>query len=235
MTPKSPLAENTKSKMDQSPCAILKRAAEVLGPRAKAYGRFPPWTRYSGDQVPLPFIVGNSETFEDQGATAVEISQPSDGLEKRQATIHLIFRGVWMEPAAAGASKRMGRVPLESLKAAIAQPRAVLVFRGQGKVKDEEKAAWDPRVDVYFQKNAWVDRKVASDITKKTWARHVRENHTDAAGVVDETLMLLDNLDAQTYLPFVAELLEGTWEVPPIQQNGFSDLSRLWLPYMVVW
>ena len=27
----------------------------------------------------------------------------------------------------------------------------------------------------------------------------------------------------------------GTWEVPPILQNGFSDLSRLWLPLMVVW
>ena len=61
---------------------------------------FDPRTRYSGDQVPLPFVCGLGMTYEDVGAQSVEISQPSDGLEKRQATIHLAFRPVKMKPVA---------------------------------------------------------------------------------------------------------------------------------------
>jgi hypothetical protein len=60
------------------------------------WGRYKPSCRFSGDQVPLPFIVGNSTTAEDKGTKAVPISQPSDGLEKRQAALHLTFRPVQM-------------------------------------------------------------------------------------------------------------------------------------------
>mmetsp|Transcript_2977 Transcript_2977/g.5996 ORF Transcript_2977/g.5996 Transcript_2977/m.5996 type:complete len:325 (-) Transcript_2977:248-1222(-) len=171
------------------------------------YGRFPPRCRYSGDQVPLPFIVGNNSTFENTGATSVQISQPSDGLEKRQATMHLTFRPVEMKESTdtSELGKRKNREPLEMRFAK--QPRAALIFRGQGlRIKESEKAAWDPDVDVYFQKKAWVDRPIAIQIAKKTWKQHVDECHTSADGTVEKTMTLFDNLDAQTHSGFKAEL-----------------------------
>ncbi len=62
--------------------------------QAADYGRFPVHTRYCVDQVPLPFVIGNDTTFETSGAKSVVITQPSGGLEKRQATMQLCFRPV---------------------------------------------------------------------------------------------------------------------------------------------
>ncbi len=53
------------------------------------HGRFKPRCRYAGDQVPLPFVNGIDWTYEEKGSTSVEVSQPSDGLETRQATMRL--------------------------------------------------------------------------------------------------------------------------------------------------
>lgn len=164
---------------------------------SQAWGRFAPRARYAGDQVPLPFVCGLNMTYEDVGEKSVEISQPSDGLEKRQATMHLTFRPVKMKPVAEGGNKRKDREPEVSRDAE--QPRAVLVFRGAGKrISAVEKAAWHKDVDVIFQKKAWVDRTVAKRIVEDSLSKHFGEHHYDEhSKKFESTLMLLDNLDAQ--------------------------------------
>jgi hypothetical protein len=68
-------------------------------------------------------------TLDFVGNTKVHVAQQASGLEKRQATVQLMFH-----PSA--------------LKA---QPRIAVIFRGAGHVSSAERAAYDSRVDVYFQ------------------------------------------------------------------------------------
>ena len=42
----------------------------------------------------------------------------------------------------------------------------VAFFRGKGRVTEDEKMAWNPTVDVYFQVNAWVDLEVCDNFIK---------------------------------------------------------------------
>ena len=50
------------------------------------------------------------------------------------------------------------------------QPKLAIIFRGKGKrLSAFEKASWDKDVDVYFQKNAWVDTEFCLDWSKKTF------------------------------------------------------------------
>jgi len=42
----------------------------------------------------------------------------------------------------------------------VKQPKLTLIFKGQGlRISPTEKAEWDPRVNVTFQKEAWADNK----------------------------------------------------------------------------
>ncbi len=99
------------------------------------YGRWLLSHRYNVDQVPLPFIVGQEKTYETSGAKQVWVSQPSTGLDKRQATLQLCIR-------ASGEQK---------IKPAI-------IFRGKGNISQNKKQRYDERVDVYFQPCAWMDQ-----------------------------------------------------------------------------
>ena len=56
------------------------------------YGRWLPNDRYNIDQVPLPFVIGQEKTYEISGSKNVWVSQPSTGLDKRQATLQLCIR-----------------------------------------------------------------------------------------------------------------------------------------------
>ena len=61
-----------------------------------------------------------------------------------------------------------------------------------------EKAAWHSDVDVFFQKNAWVDRSIAQKIVTDSLSKHFKEHHFDEHKMAfDPTHILLDNLDAQ--------------------------------------
>lgn len=98
------------------------------------YGRWLPKNRYNVDQVPLPFVVDQDKTYDVTGNKQVWVSQPSTGLDKRQATLQLCIRAEGEQ----------------NVKPAI-------VFRGKGNIASEEKAQHDKGVDVYFQKCAWMD------------------------------------------------------------------------------
>ena len=60
------------------------RAAQ---PRDPKYGRFQLNERFNSDQVPLPFVNGQSETWVLKGSKRVSIAQPFSDLEKRKCTI----------------------------------------------------------------------------------------------------------------------------------------------------
>lgn len=98
------------------------------------YGRWLPKNRYNIDQVPLSFVVEQEKTYDVLGSKQVWVSQPSTGLDKRQATLQLCI-------CATGE---------QNIKPAI-------VFRGKGNVTSGEKAQYDNGVDVYFQQCAWMD------------------------------------------------------------------------------
>ena len=106
----------------------------AVQPRDRMYGRFQLNERFNSDQVPLPFVNGQSETWAPKGNKRVSIAQPFSGLEKRQCTI---------QPTIGPGGKLM---------------QCAIICRGTGKrISRVEKKAYDPRVDVFFQKNAWAD------------------------------------------------------------------------------
>ena len=106
----------------------------AVQPRYPKYGRFQLNERFNSDQVPLPVVNGQSETWASKGSKRVSIAQPFSGLEKRQCTI---------QPTIGPGGKLM---------------QCAIIFRGTGKrISKVEKKAYDPRVDVFFQKNAWAD------------------------------------------------------------------------------
>ena len=75
----------------------------------------------------------------------VLISQPGEGLDKRQCSLQIRF-------------SREGK-----------QPQLGIMFCGAGKcISEDERSSWHKDVHVFFQENAWVDTKVAVDWVKKT-------------------------------------------------------------------
>ena len=55
----------------------------AVQPRNPKYGRFQLNERFNSDQVPLPFVNGQSETWAPKGSKRVSIAQPFSGLQKR--------------------------------------------------------------------------------------------------------------------------------------------------------
>ena len=99
--------------------------------KTSKYGRWLPEQRYNVDQVPLPFVIGQEKTYEVSGSKQVWISQPSSGLDKRQATLQLCIR-------ASGT---------QTVKPAV-------IFRGKGNITFDEHSKYDENVYVYFQPSA---------------------------------------------------------------------------------
>ena len=89
-------------------------------------------------QVPVPFVNEQDKTYDTLGAKQVCVSQPSSGLDKRQATLQLCI----------GADGEQNVKP-------------ALIFRGKGRVATEEKEKYDKRVDVYFQQNAQINEEIS--------------------------------------------------------------------------
>ena len=52
----------------------------------RKYGVYLPHQRFNVDQVPLPFVNGLNETYEEIGSKRVAINQNGHSLSKRQAT-----------------------------------------------------------------------------------------------------------------------------------------------------
>eukprot|EP00112_Aurelia_sp_Birch-Aquarium-sp1_P024456 Seg7753.1 transcript_id=Seg7753.1/GoldUCD/mRNA.D3Y31 product="hypothetical protein" protein_id=Seg7753.1/GoldUCD/D3Y31 len=114
------------------------------------WGRWMPCKRFNVDHVPCPFVIDNNKTYEEEGTKNVWISQPNDGLDKRQCTLQLCI-----------SPEEVQRIP------------PAVIFRGKGKVKSAEKTQYDKRVHVYFQEKGWMDGKVALEWVEMTYAPFV--------------------------------------------------------------
>ena len=67
------------------------------------------------------------------------------------------------------------------------------------RISPVEKAAWDDRVHVMFQENAWVDGVTNDKFTKEVLFPYLAANHP----ADEEKIMFCDNLDAQTTNSFL--------------------------------
>ena len=133
------------------------------------WGRFKPYQRINVDQVPLPFVLDKTQTYERPLGRneKVWVSHPGSGLEKRQCTLQIAF------------SPENNRIKIE------------IIFRGTCKgIKEMVKRSYHPSVDVDFQKNAWADTKYPCDWVNKTLKPAITEG--------EEFVLLCDNLTAQT-------------------------------------
>ena len=80
----------------------------------------------------------------------------------------------------------------------IAQPGSGLDKR----LSKDEKLAWYTGVDIYFQKNAWMDTKVCCQWAKRTLTNFVKKEN------LSRHVLILDNLEAQTKSEF-KEIVNG--------------------------
>ena len=137
----------------------------------QTYGRWLPKNRLNVDQVPLPFVVEQDQTYEFAGNKQVWISQPGSGLDNRQATLQLCI-------------KAEGE---QTVKPAI-------IFRGnrgKGNVLSAEQEKYDADVHVYFQTNAWMDAKVNLKWTKHTLKDGLKDDFNT------EKVLFTDNVGFQ--------------------------------------
>ena len=137
--------------------------------RCEKYGRFPGWLQFHTDQIPLPFCFGGLRSKNPRGKQC-RIAQPGDGLDKRQATVHLTIRAEGEQ---------------------IVKP--VIVFRGFGvQIPDTELVQYPDNIAVWWQPRAWVDgvtfRGLLEDFAESTAA--LREEF-------GEVMLGMDRLGAQ--------------------------------------
>ncbi|MEL7340208.1 MAG: hypothetical protein AAGM67_06955, partial [Bacteroidota bacterium] len=153
------------------------------------FGRFPPERRLNLDQTPLPFAMGLEATWSETGAKDVRLAHPPSGLEKRQATIQILFRP---PPFQNSATQNCY------------QPKLTLVFRGAGlRISMEEQKAWHADVNVQFQNNAWVDTTATDE-----WISRVLRPFTERVFGGREFLLTCDNLSCQKSEHFVHKVSE---------------------------
>ena len=166
------------------------------------WGNFKPDERINVDQSPLPFVVNSKKTHEfitpGEGASHnTWISQPGSGLDKRQCSLQVAFR-------------YKGE-----------QPRLAVIFRGKGKrITQDEKLAWHPDIDVYFQPNAWMDSNVNMQWTEKTLKSFVEQQK------LKKYVLLRDNLEAHCTEEFKVAVRDQKGLV----WYGLAGGTDLWQP-----
>jgi hypothetical protein len=171
------------------------------------FGKYGPYNTYNVDQHPLPFASADPCTLDFIGTERVWIKEPGSGLSKRQTTLQLLVRA-------------LGK-----------QPPPCLLFRGKrehanGHWKDlraDEEALYDADVTVLWQAKAWADSAVCVDWARGAFANFVSNAHED---LERDTLVLADNLGAQTAGPFLAAMKEAR----ATMKLGPKGATHVWQP-----
>ena len=141
--------------------------------RQEKYGQLQLSERSNVDQVPLPFVNGQADTWEKTGEKRVAIAQPFAALEKRQCTMQVTF----------GPGSRLMRISV--------------LFRGTGKrISPVEKDAYHKNVDVFFQENAWADQKFCMEWAQRSYRKSLMRGRRHLPQ--ERLILLMDNLHAQT-------------------------------------
>ena len=157
---------------------LPQRTGENLMQYTDKWGRFPPHLRYNMDQAPLPFVVNQEITYTLDCDNDVHKAGHGKGDSlKRQFTLHIYVN-------AGVGEQRDGYIEL------ICKGKVLL----GGRFSPAERAAWDKRVNMYFQKNAWMDREVMAT-SAVNFNNHVKERW----GNDTKVLLTTDNLDAHVY------------------------------------
>jgi hypothetical protein len=135
-------------------------------------GRFLFKHRANFDEVPLAFVIERGTTYADKGSKTVQIVQAgSASANKRLATLVIFCFG----------------------DGSLA--RTAVLFRGMGlRLRQAERDAWDKRVEVIFQKKAWMDDATALVYTDKVLLPEFAERGFTDGQKDTEALMLMDNL-----------------------------------------
>ena len=165
------------------------------------WGHFLPKERLNVDQSPLPFVLDVKKTYEyvEPGNKHHNtwISQPGSGLDKRQCSLQVMFR-----PEGE-------------------QPQISIIFRGKGlRISQEEKDAWHPDVQVFFQTNAWMDQKVNMEWTEKVLFKFVEKEN------LKKFVLLCDNLEAHQKDDFK----ESVSKKSGLVWFGLPNGTDLWQP-----
>ena len=135
------------------------------------WGRFPPELRYNMDQVPLPFVVSQDDTFTMDEDHDINIKCPQESLRKRQFTMHQVFN--------AGVGDK-------------AHGWCDMVCRGTGKrISKAEKNLYDNDISVFWQPKAWVDKVVMRQLAER-FVKEKNNKHGEDVWV----LLFCDNLKA---------------------------------------
>ena len=90
------------------------------------------------DQIPLPFVNGQDETFTTQKDDDVNFICPKENVRKRHFIMHLVFNWSTSDEVHGWFD---------------------LVCRGKGKrVSEVEKSFWDEHIKIFWQEKVWVDK-----------------------------------------------------------------------------
>ena len=182
---------------------------------SEKWGRFPPKLRYNFDQVPLPFVVSQDETYTTVEDTDVHVAGHGKGdLRKRQFTMNIYINAGEGEDAD-------GYVEL------ICKGNVLMGTRFSA----TERAAWHKEVPMWFQKNAWMDRNVMAksaetfrEHIKKRWDHNWKEGDT-----VTSVLVICDNLDAhvapETREVFAADQTVFVCYLPPSVTEAIQPID----------
>ena len=99
------------------------------------------------DQTPLPFVLNDGKTYDDTGATEIWCASAASGLDKLQCTVQLT-----------------------AFADGVSRVRPLVIFRGLGKrIAKKESDAWDSRVKVMFQENAWCSESIMKAWIESEW------------------------------------------------------------------
>lgn len=172
---------------------------------AARFGKYGPYNTFNVDQHPLPFASCDPCTLDFIGTERVWIKQPGSGLDKRQATLQLMVR------------------PLGP------QPLPCLLFRGAMEpngpkrtiTREQEELKYDKDCVVLWQAKAWADTATCVAWAKGPFADFVSD-------VLDggDTLVLADNLGAQTKDVFTSAMEEGG----AVLKLGPAGATHVWQP-----
>ena len=98
------------------------------------------------------------------------------------------------------------------------QCRIAVVFRGKGKISQDEREDYHKGVDVCFQKCTWVDREIAVEWATNTFGPAVKD--------FDDFVLFCNNLDAQTCDAFRQKISD----MAGVTRYGPSGITDAWQP-----
>ena len=123
----------------------------------------------------------------------------------------------------AGGTKRFCTVQFGFTGDGSLLPRVAVIFRGQGRVYERERARYHPAVIVHFQPKAWADRPTAIRLLDDQVTSYV----TEKFGTLGWCLYV-DSLDSQRTRAFVGAVKKTNGQVvigPPGKTDGWQPLD----------